>query len=137
MVYCRRGRYRLLFNFVASYIESDRGISEEYDELFQREDNREVHETMITWAEKMEARGEARGYEKAQREMASWAERAEATGRRAGEAALLARQMTRKFGPLSEGVRRLIESADAEQLLEWGERFVTAGSVEEVFDEKG
>ena len=58
-------------------------------------------------------------------------------GRQEGEAALLARMVTRKFGPLSEGVRRMIESADAEQLLEWGERFVTAGSVEEVFDEKG
>ena len=107
----------LLFNFVASYIESDRGVSEEYDELFQRKDNREVQETMITWAEKMEARG----YERGRRETM----------------ALLARQITRKFGPLSEWVQQTIESVDAEQLLEWGDRFVTARTVEEVFDGKG
>ena len=72
---------------------------------------------MITWAEKMEARG----YERGRRETR----------------ALLARQITRKFGPLSEWVQQTIESADAEQLLEWGDRFVTARTVEEVFDGKG
>jgi hypothetical protein len=127
----------LLFNFVASYIESDRGVSEEYDELFQREDNHEVQKTMMTWAEKMEARG----YEKAQQEMTTWAEKieakGEAKGRQAGEAALLSRMVMRKFGPLSQGVQRTIESAGAEQLLEWGDRFVTARTLEEIFDGQG
>ncbi len=108
------GQRFLLFNFVASYIESGRGISEEYEELFRQEDNREVHETMMTWAER----------------------RLE-EGRQQGEAALLARMVMRKFGPLSQGVQQTIESADAEQLLEWGDRFVTARSVEEIFDGKG
>jgi hypothetical protein len=137
-------RFRL-FNFVASYIETGRGVSGEYDELFRHEDNREVQKKMITWAEKMEARG----YEKAQRELTTWAERRREEGRRVGfqegrqegrqegEAAFLSRMVTRKFGPLSQGVQRAIESADAKQLLEWGDRFVTARSVEEIFDGKG
>jgi hypothetical protein len=124
------GKRFALFNFVASYIESDRGVSEEYDQLFQRKDNREVHEIMMTWAEKIEAKGEAKGRKLGLQE-------GEAKGRQAGEAALLSRQITRKFGPLSEWVQQRIEGGDAKQLLQWGDRFVTARTVEEIFDGKG
>ena len=56
-------------------------------------------------------------------------------GRKEGEAALLLRQLTRRFGVLDPSLRRKVETADAEQLLEWGERFVTARSLAEVFEE--
>lgn len=55
-------------------------------------------------------------------------------GRRQGEAELLMRLLTRRFGPLDRSQRRRLETADAEQLLEWGERFVTARSLGEVFN---
>ncbi len=58
-------------------------------------------------------------------------------GRREGEAVILLRQLERKFGPLKSGIRQRIESADADQLLVWGERFVTARSLAEVFGEEG
>ena len=49
-----------------------------------------------------------------------------------GESAVLLRLLDRKFGPLNERSREQVAGADAETLLEWAERFVTAGSLEEV-----
>jgi hypothetical protein len=46
------------------------------------------------------------------------------------------RQLTRRFGALNPALRHRIESADAERLLDWGERFVTARSLEEIFDQE-
>ena len=37
------------------------------------------------------------------------------------------------FGPLSEGNRAKVRAADADTLLRWGERILTAATVEEVF----
>ncbi len=51
-----------------------------------------------------------------------------------GEATLLLRQFRSKFGPPDSAVEERIESADAEQLLEWGERVLTANTLDEVFD---
>ena len=62
-----------------------------------------------------------------------WAEELKQEGRTAGEAALLLRQLERKFGPLDEVTRRRIETADPSMLLEWGERFVTADALADVF----
>jgi predicted transposase YdaD len=53
-------------------------------------------------------------------------------GRREGEAAVLLRLIERKFGPPSESVRERIVQADAETLLEWSERTLTADSLEAV-----
>ncbi len=58
-------------------------------------------------------------------------------GRREGEAALLTRLLARKFGPLDAEARRKMETADAEQLLTWGEHLLTATSLQEVFVEGG
>jgi hypothetical protein len=56
-----------------------------------------------------------------------------AEGERIGEARVLARQLEKRFGPLSEERRRQLELADAESLLEWSERILTAQTVDEVF----
>jgi Domain of unknown function (DUF4351) len=117
----------LLFNFVATHIESDQRISEEYDELFRRKDNREVRREMMTWAEKIEAKGYDRGLEQGHRKGLEH-------GRREGEAALLLRMAERKFGQVSPEARGQIEKARPEQLLEWGERLVSARSLEETLD---
>ena len=53
-------------------------------------------------------------------------------GMQQGEARVLLRQLERKFGALPAPVRQRVEQADAQTLLEWSERILTAGSVEEV-----
>ncbi|HVG07720.1 MAG TPA: DUF4351 domain-containing protein [Thermoanaerobaculia bacterium] len=54
-------------------------------------------------------------------------------GRQEGEAHLLLRQLETRFGPLDERTRTRILSAGAERLLEWGERFVFAQRLADVF----
>jgi hypothetical protein len=53
-------------------------------------------------------------------------------GMQQGEAQVVLRLLERKFGALPAPVRRRVEQADAQTLLEWSERILTAGSVEEV-----
>ena len=50
-----------------------------------------------------------------------------------GEARVLLRLLTLKFGPLPEPVRARIESADADTLLRWSERVLSADQLDEVF----
>jgi hypothetical protein len=54
-------------------------------------------------------------------------------GRQEGEATVLLRQIELKFGPPDAASRNRVESADAETLLRWSERILTAGSLEELF----
>ena len=44
------------------------------------------------------------------------------------------RQLTLKFGPVPESVRSRVESADAETLLRWSERVLSADRVEDVVE---
>lgn len=53
-------------------------------------------------------------------------------GLQQGEAAVLIRLLERKFGVLTEALRRRIERADAETLLIWSERTLVAQSPDEV-----
>jgi predicted transposase/invertase (TIGR01784 family) len=54
-------------------------------------------------------------------------------GRQEGEARLLLRLLRLKFGPLEPEIEGRVRSADADRLLEWGERILNAGSIQEVF----
>jgi len=53
-------------------------------------------------------------------------------GRLEGEVALLLRQLELRFGELDETSRTRVHRADAETLLLWGERVLTAASLAEV-----
>lgn len=53
-------------------------------------------------------------------------------GRQEGEAAILLRQIALKFGPPTATVRARIARADAETLLEWSDRILTAQTLDEV-----
>ncbi len=72
---------------------------------------------------------------------AQWREegwrKGEAEGRRKGEADLLLRQLSRLYGPLAAEVEERVRGAEADQLLEWGERVVTSASLDDVFDHAG
>ncbi len=81
-----------------------------------------------TWKEQGLEQGRREGREQGR-------EQGRREGRREGEAALLLRLLEQRFGTLNEGTRERIESADAEQLLEWGERIVTAERLEKVFED--
>jgi len=54
-------------------------------------------------------------------------------GNREGEARFLLRQLRLKFGPLEPATEEGVRSADANRLLEWGDRVLTAESLQEVF----
>jgi hypothetical protein len=62
-----------------------------------------------------------------------WTRQWQEEGRRQGGAELLLRQTERKFGPLATHDRMRIELAPPERLLAWGERLLSASSLEEVF----
>jgi hypothetical protein len=49
-----------------------------------------------------------------------------------GEATVLLRQIERKFGAPSQSVRRRIEEADPETILEWCDRILDANSLDAV-----
>lgn len=55
-------------------------------------------------------------------------------GRLEGEAALVRRLLERKFGPLDVATQQRLATADADTLLKWGERVLTAATLAEVFD---
>ena len=75
--------------------------------------------------------------------MEQWTERARQQGvqqgiqqgQTQGEAALLVRQLERKFTRLPAKYRTRVEAADAHTLLRWGERILTAQTLKEVFED--
>ena len=54
-------------------------------------------------------------------------------GRQQGRAAVLARQLQLKFGPLAEATQRRLEQADEVSLDLWAERVLSAQGLDEVF----
>ena len=64
--------------------------------------------------------------------MTGFAERFIQQGMQQGEAKVLIRLMTRRFGELPDATLREIESADADTLLQWSERVLTAQTLDEV-----
>ncbi len=60
-------------------------------------------------------------------------EKALQEGRQEGEARLLLRLLRLKFGPLDSETEERVHAAGADRLLEWGERVLTAESLQEIF----
>ena len=54
-------------------------------------------------------------------------------GRQEGEARVVLRLLRLKFGPLAPETEERVRSADADRLLEWSERVLTAERLENVF----
>jgi predicted transposase YdaD len=76
---------------------------------------------MSTFAERFREEGRSQGIQQGVQQ-----------GMQRGEAAILLRQLARKFGPLPATVRERIETADAETLLQWSERVLTASALDDV-----
>jgi len=81
-----------------------------------------VQEWTQQWLEEGRQQGRQEGRQEGRRE-----------GRQEGEAQLLTRMIERRFGPLSDADRERVQLAEADDLLSWGERLLTAQSVREVF----
>ncbi len=93
-----------------------------------------IEENKIDWTAEWREEGWREGRLEGRREgEAEGRRKGEAEGRRKGEAELLLRQLTRMYGPLAPAIQDRVRGAQAAQLLEWGERLVTSGSLEEVF----
>jgi Domain of unknown function (DUF4351) len=58
-----------------------------------------------------------------------------AEGRRQGEAEVLLRLLRSRFGTLPEDVMARLNAADAETLLRWSERVLSASTLDAVFAE--
>ncbi|HJW87622.1 MAG TPA: DUF4351 domain-containing protein [Candidatus Brocadiaceae bacterium] len=54
-------------------------------------------------------------------------------GMQQGESTMLFRLLERKFGQVSKKVKRKIEAADSDTLLEWGEKILSASTIDDVF----
>ncbi len=100
-------------------VEVYAGLDDNETERYQREYLEEV-ENMSGIAQVLRSEGEQRG---------------EQRGIQRGEAAILIRLMQYKSGPMAEQERQKIESADADTLLEWSERILTANRVEDIFQD--
>ncbi len=99
-------------DFIDIYTGLDDNERVDYARRFPRE-----AEKMTSFAERFEQEGMQKGMQQ---------------GLQQGEARVLIRLLTRRFGELPEAFRRRIEEADAETLLVWSERVLTANSLDEV-----
>jgi predicted transposase/invertase (TIGR01784 family) len=86
----------------------------------------EAKEIFMTTADRLRERGIVEGHSRGIAE-------GRILGIAEGQAALLARQLGRKFGPLSETIHQRLKDADLAELELWADRLLAAESLEEVF----
>jgi hypothetical protein len=63
----------------------------------------------------------------------TWTQEWKDQGRQEGEAKLLRRQLTRRFGPLPSWADERLGQAGETELEEWGDRVLECRSLKEVF----
>ncbi len=104
---------RLLVNVVETYFELDAGQKEELRRLLATEEYEGMQETEMTYFDELEERGRQKGREEGKRET-------------------LLRQLTAKFGPLSEAVALRVNALESGELDLCLERLLTARSIDEL-----
>lgn len=93
-----------------------------------------LQERAKEWTRSWEQQGIEKGMQKGlQKGIQKGIQKGLRQGRREGEALLLSRLLIRKFGPIPDEVKHQLDGAEAEQLLRWGERVLTAETLEQVF----
>ena len=112
----------LLVNCIETYIQLDRADREEYERLLAEEPTKEVSEMEMTWADTLEAKGEAKG-----RELGL------AEGRVRGMRAVIEGLLERRFGALPSGSRRRLAAIDStDELSRLAGRVLDARSLEDL-----
>ncbi|MCP3961901.1 MAG: DUF4351 domain-containing protein [bacterium] len=138
-------RRSLLCQCVMAYTARNRNEAREFDKILNQVEDEEVRTMTTSVLEMWQLRGLEEGRRKGLQEglqegrqegLQEGRQEGRQEGQRQGEAAILLRQLTRRFGKLSPSVEERLRSADADLLLEWGDRFVTATTVDEIFDGK-
>ena len=82
-------------------------------------------ERVIEWTEEWQQQGVQKGFKKG-------IDQGIQQGRQEGQASLLLRLMERRFGSVDEATRHWLQTADAETLLRWVDRLLSAASAVEV-----
>jgi predicted transposase/invertase (TIGR01784 family) len=113
-------------NLLFSYIFEVRG-PEEFATIDTTafEIGQESEEIMESMAQYLRRTGRQEGLQEGRQE-----------GRQEGEARMIVRQLQRRFGELSAALRERVEAADVELLERWGDRLLSARSLDEVFAEE-
>ncbi|MCP4664210.1 MAG: DUF4351 domain-containing protein, partial [bacterium] len=126
-------RFRL-FNCVATYIELDTRATEEYETLLRQSENLEVQEMMMTWAQRMEARGRDAGHKEGRREgRREGRKEGREEGLRQGVLDLVLRLLSQRFGSLPASIKRRIEAiSSAQELMRLAETVLKVDSLEEL-----
>ena len=107
-------------DFIDVYSALDDNERERYEREYQQE--AKIMSTFFQRVREESAReGELRGEQ-----------RGEQRGKQRGEALVLLRQMRLKFGDVPEDIQHRIEQTDADTLLTWSERILTAERAEDV-----
>ena len=108
----------LLVNLIETYLPVPEGERERYRRLLSRKEYRKVQEVELTWADKLRQEGREEGIQE---------------GLVQGKRQTLKRQLAAKFGGLPNRVEASIDAlASAEELDDYLDRLLTAGSVEEL-----
>ena len=90
-------------------------------------------ERVIEWTEEWQQQGVQKGFKKGiEQGIEQGIDQGIQQGRQEGEASLLLRLMERRFGSVDESTRHRLQTADAETLLRWGDRLLSAASAVEV-----
>ncbi|TCT20091.1 DUF4351 domain-containing protein [Thiobaca trueperi] len=105
----RRLKY---IDFIDIYAQLD-----ENERLIYQRDYAEEAKTMSAFAERFIQQGVQQGIQQ---------------GVQQGEARILLRQIAQRFGAIPDNTRQVIETADAETLLQWSDRILTARTLDEV-----
>ena len=115
---------RKYLDFIDIYTALDDNERQQYEQQYPRE-----AQIMSSFADRFRAEGIEQGI---QQGMQQGIQQGVQQGMQQGEAHILLRLLHVKFGDIPEEARRRVESADAETLLAWSERILTARSVDEV-----
>jgi flagellar biosynthesis/type III secretory pathway protein FliH len=115
-----------LYLFIDWIIKLPKPLEIEYHEkIYQFEEDRKM--AYISTAERL---GIEKGFSQG---ISQGLSRGISQGKQEGEVALLTRLLTRKFGLLPKHYQKKIATTDADTLLEWGERVLSANTLEEIF----
>lgn len=87
-------------------------------------------ESIDRWNREILEKGREEGLERGREE---GLEKGRGEGLREGEARMVLRQLRLKFGPLEAEIEERVRSADPDRLLVWGERVLTAESLQDIF----
>ena len=114
-------KYFKYLDFVQTYGKLDERERQLVTQRYPEEDR-----IMTTWSQSLLMQGRQEGIQKG-------LQKGRQEGRQEGEAAVLLRQLVRRFGPLGVATIERVQTASSAQLEQWADNFVDARTLDEVF----